>query len=77
MVQALITLDDDTNRVINVIKAKHALKDKGMAIAFIVKEYAEEQLEPDLRPDFIEKMRHIEHQKSIPVSDFAKRYGLK
>lgn len=77
MVQALVTLDDETNKVINIVKAKHDFKDKGQAISFIVRGYAEEQMEPELRPDFIQKMLLIEKQKSIPVSDFAKRYGLK
>jgi hypothetical protein len=33
--------------------------------------------EPDLRDDFILRMRNIGLEKSIPVEDFGKRYGLK
>ena len=33
--------------------------------------------EPDLRDDFILRMRDIDLEKSIPVEDFGKRYGLK
>ncbi|MBU1204168.1 MAG: DUF2683 family protein [Nanoarchaeota archaeon] len=33
--------------------------------------------EPDLRPEFVEKMKQISKQKSIRVDDFAKRYELK
>ena len=33
--------------------------------------------EPDLRDDFILRMRKIDLEKSIPVEDFSKRYGLK
>ena len=33
--------------------------------------------EPDLRDDFILRMRKIDLEKSIPVEDFGKRYGLK
>ena len=33
--------------------------------------------EPDLREDFILRMRNIDLEKSIPVEDFCKRYGLK
>jgi len=33
--------------------------------------------EPDLREDFILRMRKIDLEKSIPVEDFGKRYGLK
>ena len=77
MVQALVTLNDETNKVLNVVKAKYCLNDKGEAIALLVSRYIEEADEPELRPEFIEKMRKIEKQKSIRVKDFAKRYGLK
>jgi hypothetical protein len=33
--------------------------------------------EPELREDFILRMRNIDLEKSIPVKDFGKRYGLK
>jgi len=33
--------------------------------------------EPDLRSDFITRMRDIDLEKSIIVDDFEKRYGLK
>ncbi len=76
MVQALVKIDDNTNRVLNVVKAKFDLKDKGEAIQFVVNKYVQEEDEPELRPEFIEKMKKISKQKSIRVDDFAKRYGL-
>ena len=33
--------------------------------------------EPELRDDFLRRMRKIDHEKSILVEDFSKRYGLK
>ena len=33
--------------------------------------------EPELREDFILRMREVDREKSIPVEDFGKRYGLK
>jgi hypothetical protein len=33
--------------------------------------------EPELRDDFILRMRDIDLEKSIIVEDFGKRYGLK
>ena len=33
--------------------------------------------EPELREDFILRMRKIDLEKAIPVEDFGKRYGLK
>jgi len=33
--------------------------------------------EPELREEFILRMREIDREKSINVEDFGKRYGLK
>ena len=76
MVQALVKFDDNTNRVLNVVKAKYDLKDKGEAIEFVVDRFVEIENEPELRPEFIEKIKKIKKQKSIRVKDFTKRYGL-
>lgn len=76
MVNALVKIDENTNRVLNVVKAKFGLHDKGKAIEFVVKRYIEEENEPELRPEFIQKMKKIKQQKSIKVDDFTKRYGL-
>lgn len=76
---ALIELDENTNRVLNIIKAKYALKDKSQAIKLVVDMYIEDEEEPELRPEFIKKMRQIEKQKTIRIgsmADFRKRYGL-
>jgi hypothetical protein len=32
--------------------------------------------EPKLKPEFIEKIKQIEKQKSIPVNDFSKKYKI-
>ena len=76
MVNALVQIDENTNRVLNIIKAKYDLKDKGEAIAFIIKQYIEQENEPELKPEFIKKIHEIERQKSIQVEDFSKTYGL-
>jgi hypothetical protein len=60
MVQAIITIDDRTNRILNIIKAKYGLKDKSAAINQMVAEYEEEILEPELKPEYIEKLKKIE-----------------
>ena len=76
MVQALVKIDGNTNRVLSIVKAKYGLKDKGEAIQHVVKEYIEFENEPELKPEFIKKIKKIRKQKSIRVDDFAKRYGL-
>ena len=80
MVNALIKLQENTNRVINMIKAKYDLNDKSEAIEFIVNRFIEIENEPELKPEFIEKMKKIEKQKSIRVgslNNLKKRYEMK
>ncbi len=76
MVQALVEIDETTNRALNVIRAKHGLKDKGEAIQYVVYEHIEMASEPELKPEFIKKIDRISRQRSIKVDDFAKRYGV-
>ena len=77
MVQALIKLDENTNRVLNIVKAKYGLKDKGEAIQAVVKEYIEMENEPELRPEFIEKMKRIQKEPTVMIHDFKKHFRLK
>lgn len=73
MVSALIQLNENTNRVINMVKAKFNLKDKSQAIEFIINKYIEAEEEPELRPKFIEEMKQIEKQEEIQVDNLRKR----
>ncbi|HII91694.1 MAG TPA: DUF2683 family protein [Methanosarcina sp.] len=79
MVQAIINIDDNTNRILNIIKAKYGLKDKSAAINKMAEEYEEVILEPELKPEYIEKLRRIQKQEVLEVStieNLRKRYGL-
>ena len=60
MVQAIINISEKANRVINIVKAKHGLKDKSEAINIMAEEYEQSIMEPELRPEFIKKMKTIE-----------------
>jgi len=76
MVNALLQLNENTNRVLNVVKAKFGLKDKSEAVELVVSKYIEFEDEPELKPSFIKQMAKIQKQKSISVDNFSKRYGL-
>ena len=65
MVQAIIDIEDQTNRVLNIVKAKFGLKDKSEAINVMAEQYEKELLEPQLRPEYMEKLRSIKKQKGI------------
>lgn len=77
MVQAFVNLSDHVNRVLNIIKAKHGLRDKSQAIEVMATEYEDSILEPELRPEYVNKAKRIMKQKAIhvgSVSDLRKRY---
>lgn len=64
MVQAIINIQEHTNRVINIVKAKYGLKDKSQAIDLIAGQYAEEILEQQLRPEYVQKIEKIDGEKT-------------
>ena len=60
MVQAMIDISKQANQILNIVKAKHNLKDKSKAIEKVILDYGEDILEPELKPEFIQKIRRIE-----------------
>ncbi len=78
MVQAIINISEDSNRVLNVVKAKYGLKDKSAAIDRIVKDFGNEMLEPELRPEYVERASKIDKQSTVKIGtieNLRKRYG--
>ena len=74
----MINLNEEENRVINVVKAKYGFKDKSQAINIIVKHFEECELEPELKPEFVERLQTVmKRGKVVKVKDFAKEFGLK
>jgi len=69
MPTAIVKLNDEANVVINIVKAKYGLKDKSDAINKMAEEYEQEVLEPELRPEYIEKLGKIGKEKTIRVKD--------
>lgn len=77
MVQAIIELNEHENRVLNIIKGKYGLKNRSEAIDLMIKEYEKELLEPELRPEYIEKIKKREREPTVKVKNFKKHFGLK
>ncbi len=78
MVKSLIDLNERESRIVNIVKAKYGLKDKSEALSVIIKRYEECELEPQLRPEFIEEIEETRKSgKFVKVKDFAEEYGLK
>ena len=76
MVQAIINIDEKTNRILNILKAKYGLKDKSQAIDIMAQQYEKELLEPELRPEYIKKMTKRQKEKAVEIKDFRKHFGL-
>ena len=76
MTQALIQLSKEANHVLNVVKAKYNLKDKSAAVETVIEHFIECEGEPDLKEEFIERIKKAEQGKFVRVANFAKHYGL-
>ena len=62
MVQSIINLGDREDRVLNIVKGKYGFKNKSQAINFVIEKFEENLLEPELRPEFVEKIKKIEKE---------------
>ena len=78
MVQAIINIQNETNKVLNMVKAKYGLKDKSQAIDQMAEEYENLILEPQLRPSYIKKAKKIMKEKAqrLSVENLQKELGL-
>ncbi|MDA4134226.1 MAG: DUF2683 family protein [Thaumarchaeota archaeon] len=80
MVKAIVDIDDEANKVINILKAQYGLRDKSQAINKLAKEYREIVLESEFRPEYIRRLLEVQKEPIIRVGrppDLRKRYGLK
>jgi len=67
MVQNIIEIGDREDRVLNIVKAKFGLKNKSEAVALITVAYEESFLEPELRPEYLQKLERIKKGKHSRV----------
>jgi len=74
MVQAIINLGEHEDRILNILKGKFGLKNKSDAVNLVIEKYGEEFLEPELRPEYVNKLKKIKRQKG---KQFKSVYGLK
>ncbi len=77
MPKAMIQISEDANRIINIVKAKYSLKDKSEAIDKLAEEYGKTLLEPELRPEYLSKLKRIEAEGAISKAEFEKRLKVK
>ena len=68
MAQAIVSLGEHEDRVLTIIKGKYGLKNKSDAVNFVIDRFEEQLLEPQLRPEYTDKLKKIERQKGIKFS---------
>ena len=65
MAQMLVKLEEHEDRVLTIVKGKYGLKNKSDAVKFVIDRFEEGMLEPELRPEYAEKLSKIKKQKGI------------
>jgi len=60
-IKALVKLDEREDQVLNIVKAKYRLRNKNDALKLVIREY-ENSLEPELRPEYLKKLKRIEKE---------------
>ena len=76
MVKAIVSIDEDANRILNIVKAKENLNDKSDALNLILKIYGQELLEPSLRPEFISDLLKSQNQETVKVNNWDEHFNL-
>lgn len=77
MVQAMINISENSNRVLAIVKAKYGLKDKSAAIEMVVNEYEDGLMEPQLRPEYLERTEKASKGPFHKIEDIDSFLGLK
>ena len=80
MVKAIVEIDEEANKVINLLKAQYGLRDKSQAINKMAKQYKEIVLDSEFSAEYIRKLMEIQKEPIIRVGSTAelrKRYGMK
>lgn len=69
MVQAIVTIGEREDMILNIIKGKFGFKNKSDTINFMIDKYESELLEPELRPEYAQKLQRLEMEKGVPFKN--------
>ncbi|HDL02265.1 MAG TPA: DUF2683 domain-containing protein [Candidatus Pacearchaeota archaeon] len=76
MVQNIINISERKDRILNIVKAQQGFKNKSQAIEFVLEIYTDSFLEPELKPEFINKLTKIQQEKGIPFNNIDELRAL-
>ena len=63
MVQAIVNVGEREDRILTILKGKYGLKNKSDVVNFVIKRFEEELLEPELKPEYVKKLKRIKKHK--------------
>jgi hypothetical protein len=69
MVKAIIDINEKTNQILNIVKAKYNLNTKSEAIIKMAAEYEENVLESRLKPEYVEKIKGVMDEEPIRIPE--------
>ncbi|MBT3836125.1 DUF2683 family protein [Candidatus Woesearchaeota archaeon] len=56
----MINLGEYEDRILTIVKGKFGFKNKSQAINFVVNKYGEDLLEPELKPEYVQKIKTMQ-----------------
>lgn len=60
MVQAMVDIGEHEDRILTIVKGKFGFKNKSDAVNFVISRFESELLEPELRPEFVQKIKSLD-----------------
>jgi len=80
MVRAIVEIDEEANKVLNLLEVRYEPKDRSQAINGMAKQYKSLVLESRIRPEYLRRLKRTQKEPIIRIGSstaFRKRYGLK
>ena len=78
MVQAVVTLEERQDRVLNIVKGKYGLKNKSDAVNLVIEKFEEAFLEEKIRPEYRKELLKVDAGKAKKFSSMEElKRGLK
>ncbi len=69
MVQYIINISKEANKILNLIKAIYDLPNKSKAIEKLAEIFEEEVLEKELKPAFIKRLKKIKKERTMKIKN--------
>ena len=60
MVQAIVEIGEHEDRILTIVKGKFGFKNKSDAVNFVISRFEQDLLEPELRPEFVQKIQNMD-----------------